>query len=146
MQEVVSSIDHRPEGRRWAHVLPHFLDQPGVPGRCCVPRGASRTETKPKNPGGPPEHRERRIMADYIQTPPPRDGGSGGVIAVLVVIVILLVAGFLYFTQYGNQVDDRPDIELNMPEAPDVDVEVPDVDIDIEVPDVDVQTPSGDQQ
>ena len=69
-------------------------------------------------------------MADYIQTPAPRDSGSGGVIAVLVVIVILLVAGFLYFTQYGNQVDDGPDIELNMPEAPDA----PDVDIDVQIP------------
>ncbi|MND07826.1 hypothetical protein D3C83_300710 [compost metagenome] len=57
------------------------------------------------------------------------------------------MAGFLYFTQYGNQVDDGPDIELNMPEAPDapdVDIDVPDVDVpDV---DVDVETPSGDQQ
>lgn len=45
------------------------------------------------------------------------NGGSGGVIAVLVVVVVLLVAGFLYFTRYG-EVDDRPDIEIHMP-APD---------------------------
>ena len=56
-----------------------------------------------------------------------KDGGSGGIIAVLVVVVVLLVAGFLYFTRYGD-VDDRPDIELNVPapDAPDVDVK-PDV-------------------
>lgn len=48
------------------------------------------------------------------------DGGSGGIIAVLVVVVVLLVAGFLYFTRYGD-VDNRPDIELNVP-SPDVDI------------------------
>ena len=64
----------------------------------------------------------------YDRDPVPvREGGSGGIIAVLVVIVVLLVAGFLYFTRYGD-VDDRPDIELNVPapDAPDVDVDVPD--------------------
>lgn len=77
-------------------------------------------------------------MVEYERDPVPvreTNGGSGGVIAVLVVIVVLLVAGFLYFTRYG-EVDDRPDIELNVP-APDV----PDVDID--VPDVDVNPPRG---
>jgi hypothetical protein len=67
-------------------------------------------------------------MVEYERDPVPvRDGGSGGIIAVLVVIVVLLVAGFLYFTRYGD-VDDRPDIELNVsePEVPDVDVNVPD--------------------
>ena len=55
-----------------------------------------------------------------------KDGGSGGIIAVLVVVVVLLVAGFLYFTRYGD-VDDGPDIELNVPDvdAPDVDVNTP---------------------
>jgi len=50
--------------------------------------------------------------------------GSGGVIAILVVIVVLLVAGFLYFTQYGDR-DEGPDVELNVPnpEVPDVDIE-----------------------
>ena len=65
-------------------------------------------------------------MVEYERDPVPvRDGGSGGIIAVLVVIVVLLVAGFLYFTRYGD-VDDRPDIELNVPapDAPDVDVDV----------------------
>jgi hypothetical protein len=58
------------------------------------------------------------------------NGGSGGVIAILVVVVVLLVAGFLYFTRYG-EVDDRPDLELNIPapDAPDVDIDVPDVDV-----------------
>jgi hypothetical protein len=49
---------------------------------------------------------------------------------VLVVIVVLLVAGFLYFTRYGD-VDDRPDIELNIPDADAPDVDVPDVDVDV---------------
>lgn len=65
-------------------------------------------------------------MAEYDREPvrpvEPRNGGSGGVIAILVVIVVLLVAGFLYFTQYGGDVDQEPDIELNVPEptVPDV--------------------------
>jgi hypothetical protein len=44
-------------------------------------------------------------------------------------VVVLLVAGFLYFTRYG-EVDDRPDLELNIP-APDA----PDVDVDVDAPD-----------
>jgi hypothetical protein len=52
-----------------------------------------------------------------------KDGGSGGIIAVLVVVVVLLVAGFLYFTRYGD-VDDGPDIELNVP-APDANAPAP---------------------
>jgi hypothetical protein len=72
-------------------------------------------------------------MVEYERNPVPgggMNGGTGGVIAVLVVIVVLLVAGFLYFTRYGD-VDDRPDIELNVPapDAPDVDIDVPDVDV-----------------
>ena len=64
-------------------------------------------------------------MVEYEREPVPvRGNGSGGVIAVLVVIVVLLVAGFLYFTRYGD-VDERPDIELNVPE-PDADI-TPDV-------------------
>ena len=69
-------------------------------------------------------------MAEYEREvyvkEPGGGGGAGGVIAVLVVIVVLLVAGFLYFTRYG-EVDDRPDLELNVPQAPDVDIHVPDV-------------------
>ena len=70
-------------------------------------------------------------MPEYEREPvylKENNGGSGGVIAVLVVIVVLLVAGFLYFTRY-DEVDDRPDLELNIPapDAPDVDIKVPDV-------------------
>jgi hypothetical protein len=78
------------------------------------------------------------IMVEYERDPVPErrtDGGSGGIIAVLVVIVVLLVAGFLYFTRYGD-VDDRPDIELNIP-APDVntpDLDAPDVTPDVDPP------------
>lgn len=62
----------------------------------------------------------------YMKEP---GGGSGGVIAVLVVIVVLLVAGFLYFTRYGE--DNRPDLELNIPAPakPDADIHVPDVNV-----------------
>ena len=71
-------------------------------------------------------------MVEYEREPVVvREGsGSGGVIAILVVVVVLLVAGFLYFTRYG-EVDDRPDLELNIPapDAPDVDIDVPDVDV-----------------
>lgn len=89
-------------------------------------------------------------MVEYERDPVPErrgSGGSGGIIAVLVVIVVLLVAGFLYFTNYGD-VDDRPDIELN---APDTDIDVPDADLpDVDVPDVDidadVDAPGGDDR
>jgi hypothetical protein len=88
-------------------------------------------------------------MAEYDR---PRDttvvtdgGGNGGLYAVLIVVVILLVAGFIWFSGGfgGRDLDDGPDIELNIPqpsapETPDVDINVPDVDID--VPDVDVET------
>jgi hypothetical protein len=68
-------------------------------------------------------------MVEYEREPVVvRDGGSGGIIAVLVVVVVLLVAGFLYFTRYGD-VDDGPDIELNVPQP------------DVDAPDVDVNTP-----
>lgn len=72
-------------------------------------------------------------MVEYERDPVPperrTDGGSGGIIAVLVVIVVLLVAGFLYFTRYGD-VDDGPDIELNVPDVDAPDVNMPDVDVD----------------
>ena len=74
-------------------------------------------------------------MADYDRpaetTVVHTDGGNGGLYAVLVVVVILLVAGFVWFSGgFGmRDADDGPDIELNVPAAPDVDVETPDVDV-----------------
>ncbi len=80
-------------------------------------------------------------MADY--TPPTETtvvhtdgGGNGGLYAVLIVVVILLVAGFVWFSGgFGNMDrDDGPDIELNIPapEAPKMDVDVPDVDVKLD--------------
>jgi hypothetical protein len=77
---------------------------------------------------------EESDMAEYER---PRDttvvhtdgGGNGGLYAVLIVVVILLVAGFIWFSGgFGErELDDGPDIELNVPQpdAPDVDVDMP---------------------
>ena len=63
-------------------------------------------------------------MVDYEREPVVvRDGGSGGIIAVLVVVVVLLVAGFLYFTRYGD-VDRGTDVEITVPKP---DAGTPDV-------------------
>jgi hypothetical protein len=97
-----------------------------------------RTRVRP-----PPGLGMESDMAEYDR---PRDttvvhtdgGGNGGLYAVLIVVVILLVAGFIWFSGgFGSrEMDNSPDIELNIPQpdAPDVDVDMPDA------PDVDVET------
>lgn len=81
-------------------------------------------------------------QVNYNQPSEPRGGrdGNAGIYAILVIIAVLIIGAVLYFSGVlGPRAaeDDgiNADIDIEQPEAPDVDV--PD-DVQIDVPDIDV--------
>ncbi|HEX6030663.1 MAG TPA: hypothetical protein VFY90_04470 [Tepidiformaceae bacterium] len=80
-------------------------------------------------------------QVNYNQPAEPRGGGNGnaGVYAILVIIAVLIVGAVLYFSgvlgERTAEEDINADIDIEAPEAPDIDVPS---DVEIEAPEIDV--------